>query len=47
MLLAEKLREEARRHALNEEENRHAGLYRLERGNAVRVYKGEAFAPGL
>lgn len=45
MLLAEKLRKEARRHALNEEENRHAGLYRLERGNAVRVFRGEAFAP--
>lgn len=46
-LLAKKLQDEARRNALSEEENRHAGLYRLERGNAVRVYKGDAFAPGL
>lgn len=45
--LAKKLQDEARRNALSEEKNRHAGLYRLERGNAVRVYKGEAFAPGI
>ncbi len=45
--LVKKLQNEARRNALSEEKNRHAGLYRLERGNAVRVYKGEAFAPGI
>lgn len=45
--LAKRLQDEARRNALSEEKNRHAGLYRLERGNAVRVYKGEAFATGI
>ena len=42
-LLAEKVKERSRLTERRHDGERHAALYRLERGNAVRIYRGETF----